>query len=485
MTHEKRIANPALPPPPQGKYPAKAHARRVAKYIAEHGGPSEGLIYLEGRETEIVEDDDKERHYRQRRHFYYLTGCNEADCFFAYDIAADKSTLWIPPVDPETVMWAGMPLLPKEALEQFDVDQVLTTDELKSGKSLSQMLGKSNSTILAIKDRADLSVFKSDALKTFNIAFNFEITREAIEECRVVKDEHEIAMIRHANIVSSYAHSQILGAVKRAKNERELNAVFVMHCHANGCKEQAYGCICASGSGAASLHYVHNDKDFGDKLNLLLDAGCEYNNYCSDITRSFPLNGKFTKESRDIYELVQNMQSEAGSMIKAGVHWEDVHMRAHAVAAKGLRQLGILNPSLSVEQILDSKITCRFMPHGLGHYLGMDTHDTGGHANYADPNEFFTYLRIRGPIKLHSVLTNEPGIYFREFPFKQELKDGKWDGIVDQEKLAQYWSVGGIRLEDDLVVLENGFENLTTVRSEVDYVESMVQTEGAVLNGHS
>ena len=247
-----------------------------------------------------------------------------------------------------------------------------------------------------------------------------------------------------------------------------------MHCHANGCKEQAYGCICASGINASTLHYVHNDTPLKGRLNLLIDAGCEYSCYCSDITRTFPLNGKFTKESREIYELVLLMQSEAMKLIKAGVQWEDCHMRAHVVAANGLRDLGILEKSLSTDKILASKITTRFFPHGLGHYLGMDTHDTGGNANYSDENEFFRYLRVRGAVPTGAVITNEPGLYFREFPLREELANGKWDGIVDRKVLDRYWTVGGVRIEDDIWVKEDGYENLTTVGSSVEYVEATV-----------
>ncbi|KAK5167156.1 uncharacterized protein LTR77_007886 [Saxophila tyrrhenica] len=463
------IANPDLPQPPTGKYPAKAHCRRVAKWIAEHGGPTSGVLYLEGRGTEMTEDE-----HRQRRHFYYLTGCDLPDCFFAYDITADKSTLWIPPVDPEYVMWAGMPLLPDEALKRYDVDAVLTSDELTSGASLTQMLQKQETVVMVIKDRADLAIFHSKKLRAYNPLINFDHARQGIEACRVVKDEHEVAMIRHANAVSSYAHERILASVRSAKNERELNAVFVMHCHANGCKEQAYGCVCASGTNASTLHYVHNDVSLEGRLNLLIDAGCEYQCYCSDITRSFPLNGKFTTESRQIYELVLEMQTKCMGMIKAGVMWEDCHMLAHRTAAEGLQKLGILNKDLSLQQIMDSKITCRFFPHGLGHYLGMDTHDVGGNANYADEDECFRYLRIRGKLPANSVVTNEPGIYFREFPFKAELKEGKWDGIVDQKALEPYWEVGGVRIEDDILVLEGGCENMTTVKSSVEYIETAV-----------
>lgn len=478
------IANPDLPPPPAGKYPAKAHAKRVAKWIADNGGPTSGVIYLEGQSTKMTEDDDQANHFRQRRHFYYLTGCDLPDCYFAYDIASDKSTLWIPPVDPEYVMWAGMPLLPNEALERYDIDDVGTSDDLKSGKSLVTMLSKQKPLILAIEDRADLSVFSTPAVKAFQPEINLQWTRKAIEQCRVIKDEHEIALIRHANIVSSYAHEQVLASATRASNERELNALFVMHCHANGCKEQAYGCICASGTAGSTLHYVHNDQPLSGKDNILLDAGGEWQCYCADITRTFPItpDGKFTPESKEIYDLVLLMQSEAMNLIKAGTLWEDCHMKAHTVGATGLQKLGIFHKTLTVQQILDSHIMTRFFPHGLGHYLGMDTHDCGGDANYDDPNPYFAYLRKRGPLPAGAVITNEPGIYFRKYPLEAELKEGKWDGIVDQSVLARYWRVGGVRIEDDVVVTEEGCYNLTTVKSDWQSVEAMVQA-GARLSG--
>lgn len=386
----------------------------------------------------------------------------------------DRSILWIPPVEPELVMWAGLPLLPAQALARYDVDEVHTTNDLKNGLQLQQLLNIRDRAILVIPDRLDTSVFDHVVVKSLNPQLNSQWARQAIEACRVTKDSYEISMIRHANAISSYAHEQVLASAKRARNERELNAVFVMHCHANGCKDQAYGCICAGGQNASSLHYLHNDALLEGKLNLLLDAGCEYSCYCSDITRSFPLNGKFTQESREIYDLVLRMQSECMSMIKAGVLWEDVHMRAHEVAGTGLQQLGVLKKDVTLATIMDSKVTCRFFPHGLGHYLGMDTHDVGGNANYGDENEYFTYLRIRGRLPIGSVVTNEPGIYFREFPFAQELIDGKWDSVVNRDTLKRYWSVGGIRIEDDIHVLEHGCENLTTVVSGIDDIEKLV-----------
>ena len=148
--------------------------------------------------------------------------------------------------------------------------------------------------------------------------------------------------------------------------------------------------------------------------------------------------------------------------------------RAHEVAVAGLQKLGILDQSKTTQELLDSKVTTRFFPHGLGHMLGQLTHDVGGNANYEDEDEMFRYLRIRGKLPAGAVVTNEPGIYFREFPMRQELKDGKWDGIIDQTVLKTYWAVGGVRIEDDVLVKEDGYENLTTVLSDVESVEAMV-----------
>jgi len=167
-------------------------------------------------------------------------------------------------------------------------------------------------------------------------------------------------------------------------------------------------------------------------------------------------------------------------MIKPGVIWDDVHMHAHRVAADGLRELGILSRELSVEQILETHVTTRFFPHGLGHYLGMDTHDTGGNADYADPNPYLAYLRVRGAVSAGAVITNEPGIYFREFPLEAEMREGKWEGVIDEGKLRQYWDVGGVRIEDDILVTEQGWENLTTVRSDLRGVEAVINGEVSV-----
>ncbi|KAI9723417.1 MAG: hypothetical protein M1812_001301 [Candelaria pacifica] len=290
------------------------------------------------------------------------------DCYFTYNISTHKSSLFIPPIDPEEVIWSGLPLMEDKALELYDVDKVRTSNDIN--QSLTH-LGSSQSSIYAIKDQISDHV-------NFEAFENREYSKlkETIEECRVVKDEYEIALTRKANDVSHIAHTAILKAVKHAGNERELEAIFLERSIANGCREQAYHSIVASGEDAATLHYQKNYKPLEGRLNLLLDAGAEYQCYASDITRTFPISGKFSKESRAVYDLVLRMQLECIEMLKDGVLWEDAHTHAHKVAIEGLLALGILKGE--PKEIFEARTSVAFLPHGLGHYLGMDTHDTGG-----------------------------------------------------------------------------------------------------------
>lgn len=207
----------------------------------------------------------------------YLTGVDLPDCSYIYDIATTKSTLFIPPIDPDSVIWSGLPLSPEEALAQYDVDAVLPSTEL------NPMLAKLGSndpqtTIFAIAERV------SDAVTFLEFGSkDFTALGEAIDECRVIKDEYEIALIRKANQISGAAHKAVLESVKRAKNEYELEGVFLGKCTSQGAKKQAYPSIVAGGRAAATLHYVHNDKDLTGKDLLLLDAGAEWQCYAADI----------------------------------------------------------------------------------------------------------------------------------------------------------------------------------------------------------
>ncbi|KAF4119422.1 hypothetical protein GMORB2_4941 [Geosmithia morbida] len=449
----------------KGKYPAKDHAKRVTELLREKVPGVNGFIYLESTMTKMQEDNDSPVPFRQRRFFHYLTGCNEADCFFIYDIQSSKSTLFIPPIDPDDVIWSGLPLSIDEALAKYDVDDVrFTTDINKALSSFST--ANPGSTVFSIdgqvSDHIDLSIFSKK---------NLSAVKEIINRSRVVKDEYEVALIRKANQISGWAHKAVVEKARTAKNESELEAAFLEKCVAHGAKEMAYHPILASGRAAATLHYVNNSAPLHGKINLLIDAGAEWENYSSDITRTFPLNGKFTPDSRALYDIVYRMQQEAIEQIKPGVLWDDVHTHAHKVAIEGLLSLGVLKGDK--DEIFESRTSAAFFPHGLGHYLGLDTHDVGGNPNSSDKDILFRYLRLRNKLEAGAVVTVEPGIYFCEFIIKPYLEDPKHSKFINKEVLDRFWDVGGVRIEDNILVTETGYENLTDAIKEPSEIEAI------------
>jgi Xaa-Pro dipeptidase len=234
---------------------------------------------------------------RQRRYFYYLTGCALPDSYFAYDIATDKSTLFIPPIDPESVVWTGLPVSESEALKLYDVDSVQTTKEVAPYLAHPGPKGTVWAIAGQVSDHVSFLEFEDK---------DFELLKEAIEECRVVKDEYEIALTMKANAISTIGHTAVMKAVKTAKNERELEGLFIEKSISNGAREQAYHSIVASGTAAATLHYMNNDAPLQGKLNLLLDAGAEYNCYASDIVSELIiLSGCLRKTLRTLrYQLL-------------------------------------------------------------------------------------------------------------------------------------------------------------------------------------
>ncbi|UNI19347.1 Xaa-Pro dipeptidase [Purpureocillium takamizusanense] len=453
----------------KGKYPAKAHARRVVDVLRPKATPQvdSGVFYLESTRTKLQEDNDSAEHFRQRRFFYYLTGCNMADCAVAYHVAADKLILFIPPIDPDDVIWSGLPVSIDDALARYDVDEVRYTSDVNA--TLTQLASRAGdaATVFALAGQvSDNVTFLEFAHK------DFAALKPAMETARVVKDEFEVAMIRKANHISSLAHKAVIQRARSARYERELEAAFLERCVAHGAKEMAYHPILAGGKAAATLHYVDNNAPLDGKQNVLIDAGAEWDNYASDITRTFPLSGKFTKESRDIYDIVYKMQHDCTAMIKAGALWDDIHLHAHKIAIAGLLALGILRGDAN--DILAARTSAAFFPHGLGHYLGLDTHDVGGNPNRADKDALFRYLRLRGVIPAGSVVTVEPGVYFCEFIIRPYLDDPVHSKFIDAAVLDRYWDVGGVRIEDNILVTETGYENLTTAIKEAAEIEATV-----------
>jgi len=298
------------------------------------------------------------------------------------------------------------------------------------------------------------------------------------------------------------------------EKEAEAEAIFVASCRREGSVHQAYLPIVAAASRASTLHYCCNDRDFAwgpvgahdhknhsalassDKdLNpqvLLIDAGCEWDCYASDITRTMPVgnSGKFTPEARAIYELVLEMQKLSMEALRPGLHWDAIQLLCHRTLVRGFQKLGIFLTSESPgsgswnseEAILASGVSAAFFPHGVGHSLGMDVHDVP-HASKPANNDtignelghssFYQYLRLRLPLEEGMVVTVEPGCYFSPH-LLASVRDSRH---INHEVLKKYESVGGVRIEDVVLITANGHRNLTTVRSDVAWVEGVCSGE--------
>ncbi len=196
-----------------------------------------------------------------------------------------------------------------------------------------------------------------------------------MDRARVRKDPHEIELIRKANAVTAAAHRDVLRKVSKFRNETEIQATFLDACVTRDAKHQAYGIIAASGANNSILHYVDNDQTLVGKQLALLDAGCEWDCYASDVTRTFPISGSWpSTEAKAIYDLVELMQSTCIGRLKPGVRYLDLHYLAQRMAIKGLLQLGILHEG-TAEEIFEARTVLAFFPHGLGHHLGLEVHD--------------------------------------------------------------------------------------------------------------
>lgn len=312
--------------------------------------------------------------FRQRRFAFYLSGANFPGTSVTYDIAKDFLILWVPVRAPSKELWYGAIPSIKECMANFQVDSVRDIKEIKAylSKTLDPRSKPPTAYILHKDERPpplDWESFSGPSLKP-----DTKLLLPAMARARAVKTPYEIAQIRKAVDISSQAHLEVLKHVKRLTNEAQVESIFLSKCRELGAKKQAYPPIAGSGPNAAVLHYGANDQDFGDRQLLVLDAGAEFNCYASDVTRTFPLSGTFTTEAKKIYQIVLNMQNECIDMIRPGQLWSQVSTKAVDVAMQGLLNIGILQTGRS-GQTPSSAAVRLFFPHGLGHLVGLDTHD--------------------------------------------------------------------------------------------------------------
>ncbi|KAF2828073.1 hypothetical protein CC86DRAFT_369220 [Ophiobolus disseminans] len=466
---------------PLEKYPARQHARRVQEKL----GVGAGLIYLRGQAARNNEDSDMPAPFRQLRYFYYLSGCNEADCHLTYDIQHDTLSLFIPRIDEKRVIWNGRGFTLAEALVKFDVDEVFYSDEVSGYVADWFHHSYNRGYLYALHVKQSL---QRTSKHHEQYVVDTTSLQPAMNLARMIKDDHEINLIRKANDISSSAHRHILASILKFRNEAQVEGLFLDVCVSRHAKEQAYDPIAASGPNAGTLHYDANNEDFEDRQLMCLDAGCEYELYASDITRTFPLAASWpSKEAANIYKLVERMQESCIKRLAPGVRYLDLHILAHQIAIDGLLALGILHNGTK-EEIYKAGTSRAFFPHGLGHHIGLEVHDVGQaelmsvrqgkgvleQAPSLYPESFhqpvYNSKTCHAPTDPQSshleegmVVTVEPGIYFSEYALQHfYLPSPIHAKYINVEVLQRYLPVGGVRIEDDLLITSKSYENLTS-----------------------
>jgi len=387
--------------------------------------------------------NDTEYPFRQNSDFYYLSGfCEDnAVLILKKDNEGEKGYLFVEEIDPEHALWNGSRLGIEEAQKRFESLEILPYSRfeselpelLKNQTSLYIDLFDDGSNTIAIRSAAK-KLRSSRAVKQ-SVEQMIDVT-QLIRKLRLIKTDEEIAQIKKAITITAQAHHEAMRVCRPGMKEYELQAKMNYIFASMGAKSEAYGAIVAGGNNANTLHYIQNDAELDDGSLVLIDAACEWELYASDITRTFPVNGKFTPAQKELYEKVLDVQLRVIEMMRPGVRRDELQKQSEMWLAEILIGLGILKGDL--EKILETKAHKKYAPHGIGHWMGLDVHDP---CPYAD-GEGDSIILQPG-----MVMTIEPGIYIRSDDADVEEK---YRGI-------------GIRIEDDILITSDGSENLSSM----------------------
>jgi Xaa-Pro aminopeptidase len=390
---------------------------------------------------EVVRNKDAHFPYRFDSYFHYLTGFGEPESVIViFGGKTPRSILFCRDKNEEKEIWDGFRHGPEAAKNLFHFDAAHSIDEID--QILPQLIENKDTiyTPLGVDAAWDrqmmrwLNQTRSRVREGIAAPDGLIDVRGILDEMRLIKDSSELDTMRQAATISAQAHVLAMSATTPGKYEYEIEAELLYHFKKNGSQFPAYTSIVAGGGNACVLHYIENNAVLNDGDLLLIDAGCELNGYASDITRTFPVNGKFSGPQKAIYELVLAAQNAAIGATSAGNSWQAPHDAATKVLAQGFIDLKLCHGSL--DKVLENREYFRYYMHRTGHWLGMDVHDVG---NYKVGGEW----RALEP---GMVLTIEPGCYISSAPDIPE----------------HFWNIG-IRIEDDAIVKEdNGCEIITS-----------------------
>jgi Xaa-Pro aminopeptidase len=412
-----------------------AYAARRARLAAAMG---EGVAVL-ATAAERLRNRDSHFPYRYDSYFYYLTGFTEPEAVLVLVAGkTPRSILFCRPRDPEREIWDGLRYGPEAARERFGLDEAQPVAALD--EALPQLLENQPAFFFPLGADPEwdaramrwLNAVRARSRAGVVAPQRVQDLRALVDDMRLVKDAHELALMRRAARIAAAAHRRAMQATRPGRSEYEIEAELLYEFRRNGAQFPAYSPIVAGGANACVLHYVANDAPLRAGELLLIDAGCELDGYASDITRTFPVDGRFSAPQRTVYELVLEAQRAAMAAVRPGAAWNEPHDAAVRVLAQGMLDLKLLSGTL--DEVLQKETYKRFYMHRTGHWLGLDVHDAGEY-------------RAAGawrPLAPGMALTVEPGLYIR----------------AAADVPAALANIG-VRIEDDVVVTAQGCEVIT------------------------
>ena len=413
--------------------------------------PKNSALIIPGADLQY-RNADSSYALRQESSFYYFSGFSEPSSVMVLINSGEKieSLIFVPQKDKLKEIWDGYRAGPDGAVDEYLFDQgfennkidELMPQALQGLEKVFYSIGKKSGFDQKVIDWTCAANSKDRHSNSIDIIDGSSL----VGNMRLIKDEHEIDIMKKACDISAESYIDVMKSIKPGDNEQGVEALFLYEFAKRGGRFPAYTPIVAGGESACVLHYIENDKDLKGSDLILVDAGCEYQMYASDITRTFPVGGKFSKEQLDIYNVVLKANLAAIDAVKSGNSIMEPQLISEKVITEGLVELGIL--SGDVDTLHKEGAFKNFYMHKIGHWLGMDVHDVG---DYMEDDDFMKF-------KPGMVTTIEPGIYISS---TMDVDD-KWKGI-------------GVRIEDDILVTESGNLNLTAkVPSNPQEIEALM-----------
>ena len=428
---------------------------QLKKFIESIGPDSIAIIPAAHEATRSY---DTEYKFRQDSDFAYLTGFPEPDAVAVIDPSSKKPfTLYVRPRDPEMETWFGRREGVDGAVKNHKADRAFPID--KFAADLGKLLDGHDKLYyrFGVDERLDLQILqylsaqRQRRLKSPYPPHTIVDPTILIHEMRLHKTQEEVGFMQKAATISCEAHILAMQKTKPGMNEFQVESLIEAYMRNNGASGVAYNSIIGGGENATILHYVENNRPLKGGDLLLIDAGAEYNGYAADITRTFPVNGKYSKAQREVYDVVLDVQRQCIEATKTGNTVLKRQELSIELLTEGMKELGLLKGK--TKDLIKKKSFMKYYMHGVGHYLGMDVHDAG---------RYFTDQTAKNsrPFAPGMVLTVEPGLYI---PPDDKSAPSKYRGI-------------GIRIEDDVVVTKDGNLNLTAkVPKDPDEIEALMQ----------